>query len=106
MLRGKIPVVHFRLSSVAKNHEAICMELQKCDLNSRKAARLKREIRQTVARQTAAANGRRLRASVGREGAPGSQIQRFADCRREQQGISSKRMQAALKTKGKYGAGA
>lgn len=69
MLRGKISVVHFRFSSVAKNHEAIYMELQKCDLNSTKAARLKRKIQQRRARQTAAVNGCRLRASVGREGA-------------------------------------
>lgn len=78
MLRGKIPVVHFRLSSVAKNREAIYMELQKCDLNSRKAARLRGEIQQTRARRTAAVNGRRLRASVGREGARAAQIQTTA----------------------------
>lgn len=71
MLRGKIPVVHFRFGSVARNHEAIYMELQECDLNSTKAGRLKCKIQQTRVGQTGANKGCRLSATVGREAAGG-----------------------------------
>lgn len=89
MLRGKTWVVHFRFSSVAKNHEAIYMELQECDPNSTKAGRLKRKTQQTPARQTDAINDCRLSATEGTEGAGGRKIKtegrKFADCLQEQQ---------------------
>lgn len=91
---GKISVVHFRFSSVAKNHKEIYMELRECDLNRTKAGRQKCSIQ--------AINGCRLRRSEGAEAA------RMQALNHEHKGKTFvdhlQDRQKALKTKGKHGA--
>lgn len=112
MLRGKTWVVHFRFSGVAKNHEAIYMELRGCDPNSSKAGRLKHKIQQTPARQTDAINGCCLSAAEGTGGGRRKEDQngrrKVESCRLSAGTTTPKdnlrEGQKALKTKGKYGA--